>query len=169
MYFCSNMARDFWNRLLHTQHSRTAIRHSDVLRLQGQPIKIHSPPFSWTAERLPGTGGWWFLNWGGKAHGNDWSGFNGMLSNISNTWKPAIIISCSPLSSLHCFLGNLSAFQPLHPFVCWNVLVLTSGVITKWHDHTRSHLLWQMLMCDWRMKGKRVLIIFQVWPHWWPF
>ena len=35
-------------------------------------------------------GGWWHLNWGGWARGNDWSGISGMVSNTSNTWKPCV-------------------------------------------------------------------------------
>ena len=33
------------------------------------------------------TGGWWHLNWGGRAHGNDWCGIGGM---VSNTWFPGV-------------------------------------------------------------------------------
>jgi hypothetical protein len=33
------------------------------------------------------TGGWWHLDWGGRAHDNGWSG-------MVNTWFDAIIMSC---------------------------------------------------------------------------
>ena len=36
------------------------------------------------------TGGWWHLNWGGRARGNDWSGIGGMVSNTSITWVPCV-------------------------------------------------------------------------------
>ena len=36
------------------------------------------------------TGGWWHLNWGGRARGNGWSGISGMVLNTSNTWFDAI-------------------------------------------------------------------------------
>ena len=58
------------------------------------------------------TGGWWHLHWGERTRGNDWSGISGKISNTSNTWFPCvwchsirsvpdIIMSRSPLSSLH--------------------------------------------------------------------
>ena len=58
------------------------------------------------------TGGWWHLNWGGRARGNGWWGIGGMVSNTLNTWfpcvwcdsicsVPAIIMSRPSLSSLH--------------------------------------------------------------------
>jgi hypothetical protein len=36
------------------------------------------------------TGGWWHLNWGGRACDNVWSGIAGMASNTANTWFDAI-------------------------------------------------------------------------------
>jgi hypothetical protein len=66
------------------------------------------------------TGGWWHLNWGGRARGNGWSG---MISNTSNSWfpcvwyhsissVPAIIMSRRPLSSLHWCGFVVSLFWP---------------------------------------------------------
>ena len=44
------------------------------------------------------TGGWWHLNWAGRAPGNGWSGISGTLSNTSNTWFDAIPFA--PLQTL---------------------------------------------------------------------
>jgi hypothetical protein len=64
---------------------------------------VHVERF-WILNYAYTTASCWQLNWGGSARGNGWSGKSGMVSNISNTWKPfavaAIIMSCPPLSSL---------------------------------------------------------------------
>jgi hypothetical protein len=37
------------------------------------------------------TEGRWYLNWGGLAHSNGWTGINGMVSNTSNTVSMCLI------------------------------------------------------------------------------
>ena len=67
-------------------------------------------------------GGWWHLNWGERACGTAWSRISGMVSNTANTWVPcvwchsicsvpSIIMSRSPLSSLHWYRHNAPWWQ----------------------------------------------------------
>ena len=45
---------------------------------------------------LYSTGGWWHLNWGGRACGNGWSEVSGMVFNTSSTWFDAV-----PFAAFH--------------------------------------------------------------------
>jgi hypothetical protein len=50
------------------------------------------------------TGGWWHLNWGGRACDHVWRGMGGMVSNTSITWFDAIPFA--PFQSLRAVLPS---------------------------------------------------------------
>ena len=127
---------------LHREHSETAVRRVGETDILGEMLYCSpSPHYYWgiKSKKVAGcvsvfgavlkhthtTGGWWYLNWGGRACGNGWSQISGM---VSNTWFPCVLChsicsipdvirSCPPLSSLlwytHIHMGALQQ-TPTH-------------------------------------------------------
>ena len=75
------------------------------------------------------TGGWWHLNWGGRARGNGWSRISGMVSNTSNIWFPFVWFH-----SLHCrdYYELSSPHQPPLVYTIGHSLVMMLWLCSCW-------------------------------------
>jgi hypothetical protein len=123
--------------------------------------RANDTPCSLTHSTHRTTGGWWHLNWGGRACGNGWCQIGGMSSNTSNTHglMPFHCLRSShyyepsspqqpPLTSI--FLHVLPWIQPV-----WEC----SRLVRRATRSTRPQSL-QLMNFDWTAGGPGVLLDF---------